>query len=142
MSNCVGSTIATMPSANRTAVREPGVVARALEVLGNLIGDAEPDVQKALSWAYRTMAAIDAAATTRALEAEARIAASTDDGHRAWVIRDSLSKLHPADAGQFRELLGTVRRKPNAPSTSIAAGLATRFADFHLGGPLAEPPVA
>ena len=46
------------------AVREPQRRARArrsrrrsLPILATLIGDAEPDVQKALSWAYRSMAA-------------------------------------------------------------------------------------
>ena len=111
-------------------------------MLATLIGDAEADVQKALSWAYRSMALVDLDATTRALETEAAVATETQDGHRAWVIRDSLAKLDRADATRIREQLGTVRRKPNAPSTSKAAELASRFADMGLGRPMPEPPLA
>src|SRR5512140_4018299 len=63
----VGSTIATIPFADRTAGRTRDVAARGLELLAQLIGDAEPDVQKALAWAYRSMALVDRAATTAAL---------------------------------------------------------------------------
>ena len=58
----------------------------------------EPVVAKALSWAYRSLARlgpIGLGRTTDALRAEARTAVATRDGHRAWVIRDSLSKLDP-----------------------------------------------
>jgi hypothetical protein len=96
----VGSTIATIPFVNRTAGRDPVVARRGLELLGLLVGDAEPDVQKALAWAYRSMAMIDPAATAVALEGEARLAAETTDGHRAWVIRDALTKLDPAHAAR------------------------------------------
>ncbi|TAL05975.1 MAG: hypothetical protein EPO00_11940, partial [Chloroflexota bacterium] len=51
----VGSTIATLPFVDRVAGRDRAVATRGLEILGLLIGDAEPDVQKALSWAYRSM---------------------------------------------------------------------------------------
>ena len=137
----VGSTIATMPSVNRRAGREPEVATRSLAILATLIGDAEPDVQKALSWAYRSMAVVDLGATTAALEREARLAAETDDGHRAWVVRDSASKLAPADAARLKALLAGVRRRAGAPSTSAAAELAERFAGMHLGRPMPEPPL-
>jgi 3-methyladenine DNA glycosylase AlkD len=137
----VGSTIATMPSVNRRAGRTPEVAARSLPILATLIGDAEPDVQKALSWAYRSMALVDLPATTAALEDEARIAAAHDDGHRAWVVRDSASKLEPADAARLKELLAGIRRRAGAPSTSTAAELAQRFAGMHLGRPMPEPPL-
>ena len=138
----VGSTIATMPSVNRRAGRDPQVAVKALDILATLIGDREADVQKALSWAYRSMLVVDVPATTAALMAEARIAAANDDGHRAWVIRDSLSKL-PADAAApIRDLLAGVRRRAVAPSTSAAAALAERFGDIGLGRPMPEPPLA
>jgi 3-methyladenine DNA glycosylase AlkD len=137
----VGSTIATMPSVNRRAGREPEVAARSLTILATLIGDAEPDVQKALSWAYRSMALVDLAATTAALEREARLAAQTDDGHRAWVVRDSASKLAPPDAARLKALLAGIRRHAGAPSTSAAAELAQRFAGMRLGRPMPEPPL-
>ena len=74
--------------------------------------------------------------------AEARIAAANDDGHRAWVIRDSLSKL-PADAAApIRDQLAGIRRRAGAPSTSAAAALAERFGDIGLGRPMPEPPLA
>jgi len=111
----VGSTIATIPFVNQTAGRDAAVAARGLELLGLLIGDAAPDVQKALAWAYRSMALVDLAATTAALEAETALAAATADGHRAWVVRDALEKLDPADATRIRTRLEGIRRRPGAP---------------------------
>ncbi len=137
----VGSTIATMPFVDRTAGREPEVAARALPLLATLIGDREPDVQKALSWAYRSMTLVDLPATSVALEHEARIAANNRDGHRARVVRDSLSKLSPETAGRIRRQLAGVRRKAGAPSTSDAADLAERFNGVGLGRRMPQPPL-
>ncbi|HEX5589108.1 MAG TPA: DNA alkylation repair protein [Candidatus Limnocylindrales bacterium] len=137
----VGSTIATIPFVDRTAGRAPEIARRGLDILGQLIGDAEPDVQKALSWAYRSMALVDLAATTVALDAEAARAARTADGQRAWVVRDVLAKLAPSDAARIRAQLEGIRRRPGAPSTSIAAETAARFGDLPLGRPLPEPPL-
>jgi 3-methyladenine DNA glycosylase AlkD len=137
----VGSTIATMPFVNRRAGREPEVATKSLAILATLIGDAEPDVQKALSWAYRSMAVVDLPATTAALEREARLAAETGDGHRAWVVRDSAAKLAPADSARLKALLAGIRRRAGAPSTSAAAELAGRFAGMRLGRPMPQPPL-
>ena len=137
----VGSTIATMPFVDRTKGRGPEVAARALPLLATLIGDHEPDVQKALSWAYRSMTVVALAATAAALEHEAGIAADRDDGHRAWVVRDSLSKLEPGAAARIRQQLAGIRRKAGAPSTSDAAELAERFRDVGLGRPMPQPPL-
>jgi 3-methyladenine DNA glycosylase AlkD len=137
----VASTIATIPFINRTTGRRPEIAAHGLEVLGQLIGDAEPDVQKALAWAYRSMALVDRAATTAALEAEARTARQMADGLRAWVIRDVLTKLDQADAARLRILVEGLRRRPGAASTSRAATIAARFADLPLGRPTPEPPL-
>jgi 3-methyladenine DNA glycosylase AlkD len=123
----VPSTIATMTHGNRRTGRGPEVVEHALPLLEQLIGDSEPDVQKALAWAYRSLAQVDRGTTTAALRAQADLAAETDDGHRAWVIRDSLAKLDPADADLLRERLDGIRRRPGAPSTSTAAQMAARF---------------
>ncbi len=133
----VASTIATMTHGNRRTGRGPEVVDRALPLLGQLIGDAEPDVQKALAWAYRSLAQIDRAQTTAALRAEADRAVATDDGHRAWVIRDALAKLDPTDADELKSRLGGIRRRPGAPSTSTASELAARFG--RLPDPAAHP---
>ncbi len=137
----VGSTIATMPSVDHRAGRSPEVTARALPILATLIGDREPDVQKALSWAYRSMLLVDRNATVRALEAEAQRAAETDDGHRAWVVRDVLPKLDPGLADPIRAALAGIRRRPGALTTSTAAELATRFAGMGLGRTMPEPPL-
>ena len=137
----VGSTIATLPFVNRRAGREPEVAMRSLAILATLIGDAEPDVQKALSWAFRSMALVDLAATTAALEREASVAAETGDGHRAWVVRDSATKLAPDDAARLKALLAGIRRRAGAPSTSAAAELAGRFAGMQLGRSMPEPPL-
>ena len=138
----VGSTIATIPYVNRRLGRLADVAFHALPLLGSLIGDAEPDVQKSLSWGYRSMALVDLPATTAALEREADLAAERDDGHRAWVVRDSLSKLEPADAARLRERLAGVRRRAGAPATSHASELARRFVGMGLGRPMPEPPLA
>jgi 3-methyladenine DNA glycosylase AlkD len=137
----VGSTIATMTHGNRRSGRGPEVVDHALPLLEQLIGDAEPDVQKALSWAYRSLAQVDRARTTAALRAQAVRAAATDDGHRAWVIRDSLSKLDPNDADDLRTHLAGIRRRPGAPSTSAAADLASRFGGLPDPTHHPEPPL-
>jgi 3-methyladenine DNA glycosylase AlkD len=138
----VGSTIATMPFVDHRAGRAPEVAARALPILATLIGDREPDVQKALSWAFRSMLLVDPDATVRALEAEGSRAAETDDGHRAWVVRDVLPKLDPDRAEAIRATLAGIRRRPGAPSTSAAAELAGRFAGLGLGRSMPEPPLA
>ncbi len=133
----VGSTIATIPFVDRRLGRDPGVAARALPILGELIGDADPDVQKALSWALRAMSAVDREATVAALGREAAIARATDDGHRAWVIRDALEKLPPSDAAGLRLAVDGIRKRPGAPSTSRAAVTAAAF----TGLGVAVPPV-
>ncbi|MBI3750278.1 MAG: DNA alkylation repair protein [Chloroflexi bacterium] len=137
----VGSTIATIPFVDRKAGRTPEIATRGLTILATLIGDTEPDVQKALAWAYRSMAVVDPAATTAALEAEARTAVATHDGLRAWVIRDAAPKLHPEDAARLKALVDGLRRKPGVEPTSRAAELAHRFEGMGLGRPTPEPPL-
>jgi len=137
----VGSTIATMTHGDRRTGRGDEVVDRALPLLGQLIGDAEPDVQKALAWAYRSLAQIDPERTTAALRAETERAVATDDGHRAWVIRDSLAKLPAADAEELRTRLAGIRRRPGAPSTSAASELAARFGGLPDPAYHPEPPL-
>jgi 3-methyladenine DNA glycosylase AlkD len=137
----VGSTIATIPFIDRSAGRTAEVAGRGLATLGLLIGDPEPDVQKALAWAYRSMAVIERGATSAALAGQAEIAARTADGHRAWVVRDALGKLEPDVAASLRDRVAGIRRRPGAPSTSEASRMADRFADLDLGRPMPEPPL-
>ncbi|MEX1172872.1 MAG: DNA alkylation repair protein [Chloroflexota bacterium] len=139
----IGSTIATMTHGGPgTAGADATLASRALPILEQLIGDDEPDVQKALSWAYRSLAAEDLGATTSALRAETRLAAEADDGHRAWVIRDSLAGLAPQDADDLRTRLVGIRRRSGAPSTSTAAEAAARFGRLPDPTTHPEPPLA
>jgi hypothetical protein len=122
---------------DRAAGRTPDVAARGLALVGLLIGDPEPDVQKALSWALRNLTAVDPAAVTAFCWREGGRAAATADGARAWVVRDALAKLDPADAAGIRILLAGVRRTPGAASTSAAAATAAGF--VRAGGATATP---
>ena len=135
------SVIATLPHEDPAAAADPATIRRALAILADLIGDAEPDVQKALSWAFRSLARLDLAATVDVLRRESRVAAATDDGHRAWVIRDTLPRLPAPVAQELRAGLDGIRRRPGAPSTSRAAATAADFLSFGLAVPPAERPI-
>ena len=137
----VGSTIATIPFTDRTAGRAPDVARRGLALVGDLVGDAEPDVQKALSWALRSMTLIDLPATVAFLRAEASRAAATADGHRAWVIRDTFEKLPAPVTAALGAALGRIRKQPGAPSTSRASATAADFLGLGVGVPPAERPI-
>ncbi len=137
----IGSTIATLSHGRHLRVMGDTLARHALPLLDQLMGDAEPDVQKALSWAYRSLAEVDAEATTTNLRTQADLAARTDDGHRAWVIRDSLSKLEPTAADELRDRLAGIRKRPSAPATSAAAETAARFGDLPDPAHLPEPPL-
>ncbi len=137
----VGSTIATAPFVDRQLGREPAVAQHGLGLVAQLIGDAEPDVQKALAWALRGLTLIDQGAVTEFCETEAARAVQTADGHRAWVIRDVLPKLDDDRAAAIRASLEGIRRRPGSPATSSAAEAADRFGQGMLGAPLPEPPL-
>jgi 3-methyladenine DNA glycosylase AlkD len=137
----VGSTIATMTHGRRRTGRDPELPLRALALLSQLMGDGEPDVQKALAWASRSLAALDPEATVVALNTETELAAARGDGHRAWVIRDSLDKLDPSIAGGLRERLAGIRKRPGAPATSRAAQTSARFGELPDPAGHPEPPL-
>ncbi len=126
----VGATIAAMTHQTGGTGHAREVPERALPILRQLMGDAEPDVQKALSWAYRSLAAVDLLATEDALRTEADRAIATSDGHRTWVIRDTLGKLEATTADELRTRLSGIRRRTGAPATSAAATTAARFDDL------------
>ena len=136
-----GSTIATLPFADRVAGRHPEVAIRGLRILADLMGDASPDVQKALSWAIRSRTIVDLPATVAFLRAEARTARATDDGARAWVVRDSLEKLPAPVAADLRGVVDGIRRRPGAACTSRAAETAAAFAGLGVAVPPAERPI-
>ncbi len=127
----VGSTIATMPHVDRRRGRDPEVAGHALPLLAKLMGDAEPDVQKALSWAYRSLTVVDAAATEAALRAEAG---------RAVETRRRPSRLgHPRHARQARSRDG--RGAPCEPGRHPQASGRTRHVGRRRDGrPLRRAP--
>lgn len=137
----VGSTIATIPHLDRRAGRSAEVVRRGLELVGQLIGDDEPDVRRALSWALRTLARLDGPATSAFLAAETEQAARAADGHRAWVIRDTLPRLAPAVAAELRDRLDGIRARSGEPATSLASRTRAAFAGLGLDVPPAERPI-
>jgi 3-methyladenine DNA glycosylase AlkD len=119
----IGSTIATIPFVDRKLGRERQVAVHGLGLIGSLLGDAEPKVQKALAWALRSLVLVDPDAVLAFVERETARAAATDDGHRAWVIRDVLVKLPAGRRAAIRAQLGQIRRRAAAPATSEAATL-------------------
>jgi 3-methyladenine DNA glycosylase AlkD len=137
----VGSTIATIPFVDHHRGREPEVARHGLALIHELIGDNEPDVQKALAWALRSLTLVDLPATTAFLSAQTDLAASSDDGQRAWVVRDALPKLDPTDAERIRARLEGIRRHAGGANTSRAGQTAARFDDGRLGAPIPQPPL-
>lgn len=137
----VGSTVATIPFVDRTAGRTHEVVARGLALIEELIGDAEPDVQKALSWALRNLTLVDQAAVEGFCREQAALAARADDGHRAWVVRDTLAKLPSGVAEDLKRSLAGIRRRPNEPSTSRAAESVAAFGALPDPRTTPEPPL-
>jgi 3-methyladenine DNA glycosylase AlkD len=135
----VGSTVATLPFVDHRLGRTPEVVGHGLDLVAQLMGDDEPDVQKALAWALRTLTALDPEAVLAFMEREIDLSVETDDGARAWVIRDALPKLPPDVAAAIRARLGGIRRRAGSPSTSRAAATVARFTgDGGLPGPAAH----
>ena len=133
-----GSTVAVLPFQDRVAGRQPVIARRGLAIVGDLIGDAEPDVQKALSWALRSLVLVDRVAVTAFVETETARATTTGDGLRAWVLRDTLAKLAVEDAARLRASLDGIRRQPGATSTSRASAAAADFLGAGIG--LEVPP--
>ena len=119
----VGSTIATTPFVDHRLGRDPKIAVHGLGLIGSLIGDAQPNVQKALAWALRSLVLVDAEAVLAFVEREAARAVATDDGQRAWVLRDVLVKLPAGPAEALKAQLGAIRRRAGAPATSEAAAL-------------------
>ncbi len=135
----VGSTIATLPHVDRRGGRTPEIARHGLDLIDELIGDAEPDVQKALAWALRSLVVVDRAAVIAFVSRQSDLAASSRDGNRAWVIRDTLAKLPSDDAARIRLELDGIRRRSTDGSTSRAAATVARFAgEAGLPGPAAH----
>jgi 3-methyladenine DNA glycosylase AlkD len=125
----VGSTIARLPFELPRHRRSELRAIPALEALRQIIGDAEPEVQKAISWALRSWLEVDRDGVRELIRAEAETARQTNDGHRAWVLRDALSapSTDLSFAAGIRARLAEVRRRPGQPATSKAARIRERF---------------
>ena len=125
----VGSTVARLPFELPKSQRRALADTSALTLIKSLLGDAEPDVQKALSWALRSWNEVDQAGVANLLRDEATVARKTDDGHRAWVLRDALTwpATDPLVARDVRAELEGVRRRAGDPSTSSASAVAGAF---------------
>ncbi|MFM2106148.1 MAG: hypothetical protein RL338_1180 [Chloroflexota bacterium] len=137
----VGSTIATIPFVDREAGRRPEVATRGLALVGELIGDADADVQRALGWALRNLVLVDPAAVLAFCRAEASTAAATGDGNRARVIRSALPKLPSGEAAEIGQALAGLRRTPAGAPTSRAASIAAAFAVTRDPAAHPEPPL-
>jgi 3-methyladenine DNA glycosylase AlkD len=125
----VGSTIARLPYELPRARRELLAGTPALMLIKSLIGDSEPEVQKALSWALRSWLEVDRHGVHDLIRAESELARETGDGNRAWVLRDALTapSTEPAFAAEVRKRLDGIRRRPRGESTSTAATVAAGF---------------
>lgn len=131
----VGSTIASLPFEVIPADRHRLAESPALDLVGELLGDSDEDVQRALAWALRSWHRVDAGAVERLLEHEASRAEADRDGHRAWVIRDALPAIDRARATAIRAQMAGLRRDPGAGSTSAASRAAAVFADLMATSP-------
>jgi 3-methyladenine DNA glycosylase AlkD len=138
----VAAALARLPHQLARAQRSRLAASGGLMLIESMIGDDAPEVQKALSWALRNWAQVDRAGTVALIEREARRAAGTGDGHRAWVVRDSLAVLELDDARALRELLSGIRRQARAPSTSRAHEAAAALAGLPDAHTLAEAPLS
>jgi 3-methyladenine DNA glycosylase AlkD len=141
----IGSTLAQLPHALPRDQRRALVSSPGLMLIESLIGDADEDVQKSLSWALRSWREVDPEGVEALLRQEAHVAAGTDDGHRAWVVRDALTGTPAAPyAAELRDALEGVRRHPGTPSTSRAHEVSVAFAGGGLptADRLPEPPLS
>jgi 3-methyladenine DNA glycosylase AlkD len=134
----VGATIARISHMLPRAQRGSLAGLPALTLIESLIGDADDQVRKALSWALREWAEVDPPGVLGLLDAEAARAVETEDGNRAWVVRDALPAVPAAEGARLRAQVGGVRRRPGSASTSRAARVA---ASFNIGA-LADGAVA
>ncbi len=123
----VGSTLARMPYLVAVEHRSQLDAVAALALIGQLMGDADDQVQKSLSWAIRSWSRVDQRAVAAFLTEEAEIAVEGDDGYRAWVIRDAAQHQPAEVVSRLRDRVSGIRKHPGSPSTSTAATAAATF---------------
>jgi hypothetical protein len=118
----VGSTVATTPFVDHAAAASRSSP-RTAWPHRQLIGDDEPDVQKALAWALRSLVLVDAAPWRRFCDEQAAIApATTTATAPGSSATPSPSSRRPRRAITAR--LDGIRRRAGAPATSVAAAAA------------------
>jgi len=137
----VGVTLARMPRRLPRSRHEPQGThgPRALALVGILIGDADPLVQRSLAWAIREWTRIDPRGSESFVRDQTAIAVERADGHRARVIRDCLEAQPAPVALDLRSRLAHLRRRAHEPSTSIAA---RQVAAFGIPAGVADAAVA
>lgn len=123
----VGATLARLPHAVPLRERPSLRATPVLTLVGELIGDADPWVRKSLAWALREWSRIAPEQVGAFLGHQAAIARDDADGHRAWVIRDSLVHLPKDRAASIRVQVRGIRTRPGSPPTSRAAAAAAQF---------------
>lgn len=124
----VGSTVAELPFRVPTDERPNRLrTTPALALIATMIGEADPDVRKALSWALRSWRTVDPAGVADLLRREAMVSVDTMDGNRAWVVRDALTGAgaDEALAGDLRPMLAaahlrTDRRRDTSRAHEVA----------------------
>jgi 3-methyladenine DNA glycosylase AlkD len=128
----VGSTVAQLPYEITRSERIRLLNTPALTLIESLLGDAEADVQKALSWALRSWLEVDPTGVRELIRTQAADTQRTNDGHRAWVLRDALTspRTDAAFAAEIRARLEGVRRDGHAAATSRAAETARGFVGY------------
>jgi len=128
----VGSTVARLPFEVRRDRRGELASTSGLTLIKLLLGDAEPDVQKSLSWALRSWLEVDPRSVREFIRSEAERAGDADDGYRAWVLRDALTapSIDSSFRAEIRARLDGVRRRSAQPSTSDAAAVAGAFVGY------------
>ncbi len=128
----VGATVARLPYELKGTDRARLLNTPALTLIQTLLGDAEPDVEKSLSWALRSWLEVDPSGVRELIRVQADDAQRTNDGHRAWVLRDALTspQIDAAFAAEIRARLEGVRRDWRAPATSRAAETARGFIGY------------
>ena len=135
----VGSTVATIPFVDRTAGRTADVARRGLALVGRPAGRCGARCPEgALLGAPLHGAGRPARRRRVPAQRRPRTPQPTDDGHRAWVIRDTLEKLPASVAAELGATLAGVRKRPGAPSTSRASATAADFLGLGIGVPPAD----
>ena len=132
----VGSTIATMTVRGPPRAAAPEVAGHGLALLDELIGDAEPDVQKALSWASRSLTVVDSDAAVgcparrdRARRGDRRRPPRLGHPRRARQARSGRSadgdprpaRRHPPAAGAPSTVAAPLDRRPLRRAARSAA---------------------